>query len=315
MRVRWIAPGALVVAVVAWGLRDDRLPAAIASWGTSACGDSASIAWEPAAPRLGALFRVVVSGVPDESSLAGVVAGELLHFTRDGDGAASSLAPLPIDGPREVAIVVRCTVANRGDSLAVTLTAGTGEYTIESLRVAPAFGRAPDSALLARTRRESQRALAVAEQAHVTPRLWREPFVVPRAARVTSGFGHGREFNGSITSRHMGTDFAGATGAPVVAANRGVVRIVDAFYYGGNVVYVDHGAGLTSAYLHLSEQLVAAGDTVERGQAIGRVGATGRVTGPHLHLIVRYGSVTVDPLSLFEVAGDSASRGAPARDR
>ena len=103
----------------------------------------------------------------------------------------------------------------------------------------------------------------------------------------------------------MGTDFAGATGAPVRAANRGVVRIVDAFYYGGNVVYIDHGGGLSSAYLHLSEQLVAAGDTVSRGQTIGRVGATGRVTGPHLHLIVRYGGVTVDPLSLFALAGEA----------
>ncbi len=104
----------------------------------------------------------------------------------------------------------------------------------------------------------------------------------------------------------MGTDFAGATGAPVQAANRGVVRIVDSFFYGGNVVYIDHGAGLSSAYLHLSEQLVASGDTVERNQVIGRVGATGRVTGPHLHFIVRYGAVTVDPLSLFAVAGASS---------
>ena len=73
-------------------------------------------------------------------------------------------------------------------------------------------------------------------------------------------------------------------------------------------MYVDHGVGLTSAYLHLSRQLVAEGDTVDRGQVLGRVGATGRVTGPHLHLIVRYGRVTVDPLSLFAVAGDSAAR-------
>ncbi len=102
----------------------------------------------------------------------------------------------------------------------------------------------------------------------------------------------------------MGTDFAGTVGAPVVAANRGVVRIVGAFYNGGNVIYVDHGAGLTSAYLHLSKQLVAVGDTVERGQRIGLVGATGRVTGPHLHLIVRYGDITVDPLSLFAIAGN-----------
>jgi murein DD-endopeptidase MepM/ murein hydrolase activator NlpD len=86
-----------------------------------------------------------------------------------------------------------------------------------------------------------------------------------------------------------------------------VVRIVGRFYLGGNVIYVDHGAGLTSAYLHLSRQLVAEGDTVERGEPIGKVGATGRVTGPHLHLIVRYGRITVDPQSLFAVAGDSAS--------
>jgi hypothetical protein len=308
MRVRGIAPGALVVAVVAWGLRDHRLPAAIASWGQAACGDSASVSWEPGRPRLGALFTVRVTRVPDESRLSGGVAGEPLQFTRPADGSASSIAALPIDGPSRVAVTVRCAADRKVDSLAVTVDAGAGDYTIERLTVAPAFGRAPDSALLARTRRESQRALAVAEGAHDTPRLWRDPFVMPRAARVTSGFGHGREFNGTITSRHMGTDFAGAPGAPVVAANRGVVRIVGAFYYGGNVVYLDHGAGLTSAYLHLSRQLVAAGDTVERGQEIGFVGATGRVTGPHLHLIVRYGSVTVDPLSLFEVAGDSAGR-------
>ena len=66
--------------------------------------------------------------------------------------------------------------------------------------------------------------------------------------------------------------------------------------------YLDHGAGVSSAYLHLSQQLVTTGDTVQRGQVIGRVGATGRVTGPHLHFIVRYGSVTVDPLSLLDCA-------------
>ena len=97
----------------------------------------------------------------------------------------------------------------------------------------------------------------------------------------------------------MGTDYAGAVGAPVRAANRGVVRLVESFHLGGNVIYLDHGAGLVTAYLHLSEQLVAVGDTVERGATIGRVGATGRVTGPHLHWITRYGGVTVDPASLL----------------
>jgi murein DD-endopeptidase MepM/ murein hydrolase activator NlpD len=97
----------------------------------------------------------------------------------------------------------------------------------------------------------------------------------------------------------MGTDYAGATGSPVFAANRGVVRLVDRFHLGGNVVYLDHGAGLVTAYLHLSRTRVAAGDTVGRGQRIGDVGATGRVTGPHLHFIARYGQITVNPVSLI----------------
>ena len=97
----------------------------------------------------------------------------------------------------------------------------------------------------------------------------------------------------------MGTDFAGAVGAPVRSSNRGIVRLVGAFYLGGNVIYIDHGDGLVTAYLHRSRQLVQVGDTVARGALIGNVGATGRVTGPHLHLITRYGTITVDPASLF----------------
>ena len=265
---------------------------------------TAAVTWEPATPTQGALFRVRLSGVGATSSVAGFVAGEPLHFS--SDSVRESLAAAPIDGPDSLNLVIRCAEDGVTDSIVTRIPTASGNYPIERLRVAPTFGRRPDSATAARIARESRRAVEVAMDAHATPRLWREPFAVPRDARITSGFGGGREFNGTIASRHMGTDFAGATGAPVRATNRGVVRIVDAFFYGGNVVYIDHGAGVSSAYLHLSDHLVAAGDTVQRGEVIGRVGATGRVTGPHLHFIVRYGSVTVDPLSLFAVAGDSS---------
>jgi murein DD-endopeptidase MepM/ murein hydrolase activator NlpD len=254
------------------------------------------------------LFRVRVFGAASESRLGGFAAGEPLHFA-DSAGFSESLAPVPIDEDGPLPVVVLCRTAARFDSLVARVPTARGDYPVERLRVAPAFVRPPDSALAARIRRETARATDMARASHGTPRLWLEPFMVPRTSRVTSGFGFAREFNGTITSRHMGTDFAGVTGAPVNAANRGVVRIVDAFYYGGNVVYLDHGEGLTSAYLHLSKQLVSAGDTVERGQVIGQVGATGRVTGPHLHLIVRYGAVTVDPVSLFAINGGPAGQG------
>jgi murein DD-endopeptidase MepM/ murein hydrolase activator NlpD len=194
-----------------------------------------------------------------------------------------------------------CTAAARDDSLHAVIALAVADYPLDRLRVAPRFSAPPDSALAARLRRESEQAVAVSRGSHETPRLWRVPFRRPRDSRVTSAFGRGRTFNGTVTSRHLGTDYAGAVGAPVRAANRGVVRLVDAFFLGGNVVYLDHGAGLVTAYLHLSAQSVAVGDTVERGQVVGRVGATGRVTGPHLHWITRYGTVTVDPASVLRV--------------
>ena len=116
---------------------------------------------------------------------------------------------------------------------------------------------------------------------------------------MTSPFGTARVLNGEVESRHLGTDFAGAVGAPVRAANAGVVALAGHFYLAGNVVYVDHGEGLVTGYFHLSRVEVAQGDTVTRGQIIGRVGRSGRVTGPHLHWIARYGRITVDPMSLL----------------
>ena len=263
------------------------------------------VRWEPDMPVQGRLFNVVV--YPDRAELLtgirGEFAGQPLHFTQRRDGEYVALAAAPIDAAGEMIMpLVARWEDGAMDSLSMAVPVVAGDYRMESLSVAPRYGAPPDSATQARRRRESERAREVAEAAHGTPRLWDPPLVHPRDTRITSRFGDGRQFNGQVTSRHMGTDFAGNTGTPVKAAARGVVRIVDTFDLGGNVIYIDHGAGLSTAYLHLSEQLVAVGDTVEAGQLIGRVGATGRVTGPHLHWIARYGTVTVDPLSLLETA-------------
>lgn len=272
----------------------------------SPCG-RARIVTEPAQPRQGALFRVRVESAPAEVTLRGTAAGERLHF-HPGANAQHALAATPIDAGSRLRIVVTCSSPAGHDSLVVTAPVATADYPLERLTVSPRYSAPPDSALAARMRREAAASAEVSRRAHETPRLWTEPFRRPREARVTSTFGRGREFNGRVTSRHMGTDYAGAVGAPVHAANRGVVRLVESFFLGGNVVYLDHGAGLVTAYLHLSEQTVAVGDTVERGDVIGKVGATGRVTGPHLHWITRYGAVTVDPASLLRTTRDAAGR-------
>ncbi len=134
-----------------------------------------------------------------------------------------------------------------------------------------------------------------------TPKLWTLPFLRPRQAHVTSRFGSGRVFNGRVSSSHLGIDYRGAVGDPIYAANRGVVALVASFFLAGNVVYIDHGDGIVTGYFHMSQPEVAVGDTVERGQEIGLVGATGRVTGPHLHWSARFGAWTIDPADLLSL--------------
>ncbi|MBA3919013.1 MAG: peptidase M23 [Gemmatimonas sp.] len=260
----------------------------------------ASLQLTPETAVAGTLVRLAWprNALPDTATQA-TLAGERLHLRPVGDSVVA-LAAVPIDSSQGITLSLTCRAAGGAlfqDSLRLRTSAGT--YRLERLRVAPRFGAPPDSALAARQAAEAARAAAVSRAAHDTPRLFDRPFRAPRPSRITSGFGSGRQFNGTVTSRHMGTDYAGATGAPVYAANRGVVRLVDRFYLGGNVVYVDHGEGLVTAYLHLSRARVAEGDTVARGQRLGDVGATGRVTGPHLHFIARFGQITVDPKSLI----------------
>jgi murein DD-endopeptidase MepM/ murein hydrolase activator NlpD len=272
--------------------------------------------WAPDHPVQGRLFEVFVEADRPEAldGIRAELAGQPLHFRATRPGQFVALAATPVDATGEVVLpVVAWWVDDARDSVALAVPIRDGEYAHERLTVAPRFGTPPDSALQERIRREGERAREVSRRSHDTPRLWQAPVVHPRDSRITSGFGHGREYNGQITGRHMGTDFAGAVGAPVLAPARGVVALADAFYLGGNVIYLDHGQGLVTGYLHLSEQLVVEGDTVSPGQVIGRVGATGRVTGPHLHWIVRYGTITVDPLSFLEL-GDP-DRPDPARLR
>lgn len=261
---------------------------------------SVQLSWNPDPPVQGTLFYIraqpVRTGV---SALTGSIAGEPLHFSRAPDGAFVALAAAPLDVGANVNVslgVVHAT--GRVEKATIPIPLAPGSYRLERLTVAPRFGSPPDSLTSIRLARDRELAALVSRNAHATPRLWTH-VIPPRDTRITSAFGSGREFNGQVQSRHTGTDLAGAAGAPVAAAARGVVALVDTFFLAGNVIYIDHGAGLVSAYFHLSAQDVVAGDTVQAGQTIGRVGATGRVTGPHLHWVVRYGAISVDPLSLL----------------
>lgn len=259
----------------------------------------------PSRPEPGAIVRLTLrdsaSRADSVISISGSMAGEPLHFIATGPRTWRAIGGVPVNASGNVIARVTIERASRVDTASAGVIVPRVRVVTSRLRVDTGFTRPLDSATAARVARENARAREVGRRAHETPQLWTRSFLRPRASGITSPFGSGRVFNGQVTSRHLGVDFEGAVGDTVRAANRGVVAIVDCFFLAGNVVYIDHGAGVVTGYFHLSRPLVAVGDTVARGQRIALVGQTGRVTGPHLHWSGRYGALAVNPLDLVSL--------------
>lgn len=277
---------------------------------------------QPSNPSGGSLIRVTIEHLPrnDDSVLSatGEMAGEPLRFVPMLDGRYQAIGAIPLGASDSIvahAIVARSS--GTADTLRLLLkyphraapaapapavSAPSKRVRVAGARrlnVDPRFTKRLDTATEERVEHENQLARDVGKRAQDTPPLWTYSFLRPRDTKITSRFGTGRVFNGRVSSSHLGVDYRGSVGETIVAANRGVVALVAEFFLAGNVVYIDHGGGLVTGYFHMSEPRVAVGDTVERGQEIGLVGATGRVTGPHLHWSARFGALTVDPSGLL----------------
>lgn len=131
--------------------------------------------------------------------------------------------------------------------------------------------------------------------------LWTQPFAVPIPGETGGrNFGHRRVFNDQPRAPHSGADLTAATGTEIRPTNRGRVVLAKELFYSGNAVFVDHGLGIYSVYLHLSEIYVEPGEIIDQDRVLGLAGATGRVTGPHLHWGVRAQGARIDPFSLVE---------------
>jgi len=133
-------------------------------------------------------------------------------------------------------------------------------------------------------------------------REWKGSFAPPVNAEISDVFGVERVFNGSVQSTHQGLDFRVSSGTSVAAVNSGRIILARSLFFEGNCVVIDHGQGLLTLYLHLSKFLVQEGDEVSKGQPIGLSGGTGRATGPHLHLAVRWQGVYLDPQVLLKLS-------------
>lgn len=179
----------------------------------------------------------------------------------------------------------------------LTVTVAGYPYPVQHLKVAPEMADPPPDQL-DRIRREKDRAAAVWELGG--PRRFELPLRPPlEPLPEARSFGSRRVFNGQPRDPHSGADLSAPKGTPVVAADRGRVVIAASHYFSGNSVFIDHGDDLVTVYFHLDRVDVREGEAVQRGQIIGTVGSTGRVTGPHLHFGARWHGARIDPTLLL----------------
>ncbi|HEY6946955.1 MAG TPA: M23 family metallopeptidase [Candidatus Acidoferrum sp.] len=178
-----------------------------------------------------------------------------------------------------------------------------GKFAVERLHVEKEFVE-PSPEQIKRANEERDKLRAIFDQ--VAPeKLWDGDFRVPLDGVTIGGnFGKRRILNGQPGSPHSGVDFPAVTGTPIYAAQRGRVVLAEELFFSGNTVVVDHGLGIYTFYGHLSEIDVKVGDELQAGQMLGKVGATGRVTGPHLHWGLTVQRARVNPLQLVKLLGN-----------
>lgn len=180
----------------------------------------------------------------------------------------------------------------------IVLHVKKGDYKKETLKVDPKQVNPPKKELdrIYKEYLESKKVYAT----YTNKRYWKKPFINPMTSKITSHYGNARVFNDSLKSFHSGTDFRAPTGTPITSINDGVVVIASDRYYAGNSVVIDHGEGIYSSYSHLSKMDVKVGQFVKQKEKLGLSGATGRVTGPHLHFSIILESKRMDPLDFIE---------------
>lgn len=219
-----------------------------------------------------------------------------------GDTQWRALVGIDVEQPPgRYALAVDATLDSAPVRETRTLLVERKVFATRTLRVSPDFVD-PPQALLGRIDREARK-VRDAYARSAPERLWELPFTRPVPQSESSGFGRRSVFNGKPRSRHTGTDFASPAGTPIKAPNSGRILLAESLYFSGTTVMIDHGLGLISMLAHLSTVDVREGDRVTAGEIIGRVGATGRVTGPHLHWALRVSGATVDPLSALALLG------------
>lgn len=288
------------------------LPAPADAKNPQSCGAGITLNLSASVSGQGSLLLLEVRSHVPISDLSGEWNGRAVPFWEVSGGQAAprvrnvhlwnALLGVDLEKPPGTysAIVQVQTDGGKPATCSIPIFVRKGKFATESLHVEKEFVE-PDPEQIKRANEERDRLRAIFDQ--VNPmKLWTGDFRVPLDGVTTGGnFGKRRILNGQPGSPHSGVDFSALTGTPVYAAQSGRVVLAQELFFSGNTVVVDHGLGIYTFYGHLSEIDVKLGDNVESGQLLGKVGATGRVTGPHLHWGLTVERARVNPLQLVKL--------------
>ena len=200
-------------------------------------------------------------------------------------------------GPAELKLTWTTAAGRSARTIRFKIVAGN--YKTDLLKVDPARVN-PNKKNLQRARKEAAKLKRIYAAGNIT-RLWENDYQLPITSKITSFYGNKRVYNGQLKSYHNGIDFRAPIGTPVFAPNSGVVKLAENLFYSGNVVIIDHGTTVFTIYAHMSKIKVEIGQQIEKGHLIGLTGATGRVSGPHLHWGVKVKGVAVDPMQFVQI--------------
>jgi murein DD-endopeptidase MepM/ murein hydrolase activator NlpD len=259
---------------------------------------------EPAQP--GSVLAITVVTTSDADAVSASVFGRTSRLVRDGSARRwRGLIGIDLGTTESSSLQVSADLGGgRHAETSSPLVLKPRQFPTRRLTVAGRFVD-PAAAELERIRVDAARLETIFNTVTVPDRI--ETFIQPIPGVAGSNFGTRSIFNGEARAPHAGTDFRGATGTPIAAPSGGRVVLAEELFFTGNTVVIDHGLGLYSLLAHLSRLDVGVGDTVARGATVGLLGATGRVTGPHLHWTVRLNGARVDPLRLVALLAPAQS--------
>jgi murein DD-endopeptidase MepM/ murein hydrolase activator NlpD len=243
----------------------------------------------------GDVFLIKVSGLRRSIVPHSSLNGEKFPFSRYGRGSFVAIGAADIETKPGV-YIIKLKVGKKRAKLKLRVRRASFPESELTLSEDKVFLKPED---LERVKKENERLEDIFDT--ISCKYWEGDFVPPIDSPITTAFGTRRIMNGKWTSVHRGIDLKGNTGEEVRASNDGRVVLEEGLFFGGNTIILDHGQGIYTVYMHLSEFRVNCGDVVSKGDIIGLVGSSGRATGPHLHFGAKVQEMSVNPVSLFKL--------------